>query len=171
MTDRQLTAGPLLIKDAKMLFKNFTGLGKPLNSEGDRNFNVVIDPQLAPKLIEDGWRVKKLKDRQDGDDVIEGDYVLKVKVNYGKGRPPRCVVITSQNRVDWGADEIGALDVADIKKVDVLINGWWSDMAGGGYGGYLKTIFVWLNEDELELEYADLLPGSSSEHDEELQDA
>lgn len=167
MTDRPMSAGPLRIDGAKLLFKNFGGLEKQYNSAGDRNFTVVIDPELAPQLIEDGWRVKKLKDRQDGDEVIEGDYILKVKVNYGKGRPPRCVVITSQSREDWGMDEIAALDVADIKNVDVLINGWWSDMAGGGYGGYLKSIFVTLNEDELELKYADIL----REHPDDMDEA
>ncbi len=58
------------------------------------------------------------------------------------------------------------LDSVDIKKVDLLVNGWWSDMAGGGYSGFLKSIFVTLNEDELELKYADMQNASDlSDHD------
>lgn len=144
----------LLIEDAKLIFRNFSGQEREFNSEGDRNFSVVLEPERAKELLAEGWRVKQLKPRPDEE---EGDYHLKVKVNYKKGRPPRVVVITSKNRVDWGQDEVGALDSAvGIKKVDLLINGWWSDMAGGGYGGFLKSAFITLDEDELELKYADL---------------
>ena len=144
----------LMIQDARIIFRNFAGREREYNSEGDRNFSVVLEPSLAKKLIDEGWRVKQLKPREDEE---EGDYHLKVNLNYKKGRPPRCVVITSKSHTELGMDEIALLDAADIKQVDVMINGWWSDMAGGGYSGFLKSIFVTLNEDELELMYASLL--------------
>lgn len=148
--------------DARLIFRNFQGLERPFNSEGDRNFSVVLEELEAKELIAEGWRVKQTKERLDG---TPGDYHLKVKLNYKKGRPPRCVVITpsSGKRVEWGEDEIGMLDIADIDKVDVLINGWWSDMAGGGYSGFLRTIFVFLHEDALEVKYADLLNQNPNE--------
>jgi hypothetical protein len=142
---------PLLIDDAKIIFRNFAGREGLYNSEGDRNFSVVLEPKLAKKLLDAGWRVKQLKPREEGE---EGDYHLKVTVNYKKGRPPRCVMITSRGRTDLGADEVGLLDVADIKKVDLLLNGWWSDMAGGGFSAFLKSAFVTISEDALELRYA-----------------
>jgi hypothetical protein len=142
----------LMIEDVKLLFRNFSGAERPYNSEGDRNFHVVLEPELAKKLEAEGWRVKQLKSREEDE---EGDYHMKVIVNYKKGRPPRCVLITSNNRTELGSDEVGLLDAADIEKADVMINGWWSDMAGGGYSGFLKTIFVWIREDALELKYAD----------------
>lgn len=147
----------VIIEDARIIFRNFGGRELLYNSEGDRNFSVILEPELAKLLKEDGWRVKQLRPREEGE---EGDYHLKVIVNYKKGRPPRCVLITSNNRTDLGADEVGILDAADIKKVDLIINGWHSDMAGGGKSAYLKSIFVTLNEDELELKYADV--GNSS---------
>ncbi len=143
----------LLVEDAKIIFRNFAGLERDFNSEGDRNFSVVLKPDLAKKLIAEGWRVKQLKPREEGE---EGDYHLKVTVNYKKGRPPRCVMITSQNRNELGADEVMLFDAADIRKVDLIVNGWWSDMAGGGYSGFLKSIFVTIDEDELELKYAEI---------------
>lgn len=140
----------VLIEGAKLIFRNFSGLAREFNSEGDRNFSVVLEPELAAKLKAQGWRVKQLKAREEGE---EGDYHLKVTVNYKKGRPPRCVLISSQNRTDLGSEEVSVFDTADIKNADLIINGWWSDMAGGGYGAYLKTIFVTINEDELEMKY------------------
>ena len=145
----------LLLEDAKIIFRNFSGVEREYNSAGDRNFSVVIPPDLAKKLIDEGWRVKQLKAREDDE---EGDYHLKVNVNYKKGRPPRCVLVTSRQRTDLGAEEVGIFDSADIKKVDLIVNGWYSDMAGGGYSGFLKSIFVTLHEDALELKYADGIP-------------
>ena len=145
--------GTILIENAKLIFRNFAGREREYNSEGDRNFSVVLEPELARKMLDEGWRVKQLKPREEGE---EGDYHLKVTVNYKKGRPPRVMMITSRGGTDLGADEVEILDVADIKKADILINGWWSDMAGGGFSGFLKSAFITLNEDELEMKYADV---------------
>lgn len=142
----------VLIEGAKLVFRNFAGLAKDFNSEGDRNFSVILDPKRAEQMLAAGWRVKQLKPR---DDDELGDYHLKVKLNYRTGRPPRAVQITSNNRVELGMEEVSMLDVADIKNVDLIINGYWSDMAGGGYTGYLKSIWVTINEDELDLKYSE----------------
>lgn len=139
-----------LVEGANIIFRNFAGAAREFNSEGDRNFSVILPKDLALKLKGEGWRVKQLKPR---DDDEEGDYHLKVKVNYKTGRPPRVVLMTSNNRTDLGADEVSMIDVADIKNVDLIINGYWNDMSGGGYTGYLKTMFVTVNEDDLEMKY------------------
>lgn len=141
----------LLVEDAKLLFRNFAGRAQNFNSEGDRNFSVVLEPELAEKLKADGWRVKQLKPREEGE---PGDYHMKVNVNYRTGRPPRCVQLTSKNKVELGAEEVGMLDVADIKKVDLIVNGYYSEMNGGGISCYLKSIWVTINEDELDLKYS-----------------
>jgi hypothetical protein len=142
---------PELFEDCEIIFRNFSGIAREFNSEGDRNFSVIIPRDRALKMKDAGWRVKQLKPRGEDD---EGEYHIKVKLNYKTGRPPRVVLITSKARTELGQDEVGMLDAVDIKKVDCIINGWWSDMQDGGFSGYLKTIFVTLNEDELELKYA-----------------
>lgn len=145
----------LLVEDARILFRNFSGIEREFNSKGDRNFVLVLDTETATLLENDGWNVKYLKAREEGETPTP---YINVKVNYDKGRPPRCVVITSKQRNEWGADEVGALDSADIKKVDVIVRPYnWEVNGNTGIKAYLKTIFVWLNEDELELKYADLL--------------
>ena len=123
----QNEAPSVTIENARLIFRNFAGVEREFNSEGDRNFSVVLEPKLAQQLKDAGWRVKQLKPR--GEDE-EGDYHLKVTVNYKKGRPPRCVLITSNNRTELGSDEVMLFDTADIKQADLILNGWWSDMAG-----------------------------------------
>lgn len=147
----------LLIEDADIMFRNFAGREQTFNSEGDRNFCVMLDsrPDLVERLTKDGWNVKYLKPREEGD---EPRPYLQVKVSYGKGRPPRCVMITSRQRTDLGADEVAILDVVDIKKVDLIIRPYsWEVNGKQGVKAYLKTIMVTLNEDELERKYADIL--------------
>lgn len=140
------------LENAKMIFRNFTGREGQYNSEGDRNFHVILTSEQARELGNEGWRVKQMKPRDDE----PGDFHLKVTVNYKKGRPPRVVLISSKGRTELGAEEVALLDSADIEKSSMVLNGWYSDMAGGGYGAFLKTIFVWIREDELELMYANI---------------
>lgn len=137
-----------------LIFRNFAGIERGLNSEGDRNFSIKLDPKKAKSMIADGWRVKQLKPRGEEE---EGDYILKVKLNYKRGKPPRVVVITSKSPTgkDWGQKEVKWLDMADIQKADVIVNGWWNEGGGTeGYSGYLKSMFVTLEEDYLELKYS-----------------
>lgn len=145
----------VLVENAKLIFRNFEGREAQFNSAGDRNFSLVLDKELAEQMRAEGWRVKQLRAREEDD---EGDYHIKVIVNYKKGRPPQVVLVTNQGkkRTELGPDEVGILDLADIKNVDLIINGFWSDMNGGGYSAYLKTIFVTINEDPLQLKYADM---------------
>lgn len=141
------------IEGADIIFRNFAGRERQYNEEGNRNFHIVLPPDLAKSMLADNWRVKQLQPK-DGED--EGTYHIKVTVNYKKGRPPRCVMITSRGRTDLGADEVEILDYADIKNVDVVLNGWYSDMNGGGYSAFLKAIYVTIEEDEFAMKYADL---------------
>lgn len=138
----------------EILFRNFAGAPREFNSEGDRNFCVKLDPEHAKQLKEKGWRVKQLKPREEGE---EGDWILKVKVNFKTGRPPKCMLKTSSKTTVLDEDNVKFLDAVDVERVDVVINGWWSDMAEGGYSGFLKTIALTAAEDEVEAMYmADL---------------
>lgn len=150
-------------KDVKLLFRNFAGRSGPYNNDGARNFHVLLNEQTSRELEKQGWRVKQMKDQEDG---TPGDKHLKVNVNYKTGRPPRIVLVTSKGQTDLGPDEAASIDVADIEKADLVVNGWYSDMAGGGYSAFLKTLFVTIREDELELMYAVTQPA----HDDAASD-
>lgn len=147
----------LVIEGADVRFRNFAGMERPFNSEGDRNFCVFLTREMSDLLRRGGWNVKTLKPRNEDEDGQDGQDYIQVSVNYKKGRPPRIVFISSKGRVDAGADEIDILDYADVKQWDVIINPYHWDVNGNtGVKAYLKSLFVVMNEDELELKYADL---------------
>lgn len=148
----------IMIEDAELIFRNFAGREREFNSEGERNFCIMLDkrPDIVKIMEERGWNVKQLKPREDDDGPRP---YIQVKVEYKKGRPPRCVLVSSRGRTDLGADEVEILDMADIKTADVILNGYHWDVKGTGTGvkAYLKSIYLTINEDELDLKYADLL--------------
>jgi len=145
--------GTVLIEGAQTIFRNFKGKEGPYNREGDRNFCVLLDEGTAKMLADDGWPVKNLPGREEGD--VEQPY-LQVSVKY-KGRPPRIAMITSRGRTELGEDEVELLDHAEFKNVDLIIRPYnWEVNGKTGIKAYLKSMFVTIEEDELERKYADI---------------
>jgi hypothetical protein len=123
------------------------------NREGDRNFGVLLDEQLAKEMSEDGWNVKWLKPREEGEP--EQAYI-QVSVNF-KGRPPRVVMISSRGRTNLGEHEVELLDWADISTADLIMRPYeWAVNDKHGIKAYLQSIFVTIEEDALELKYAEI---------------
>lgn len=146
----------LRMDNVRIIFRNFQGKEGQYNREGDRNFAVPIDDDLAKVLEKDGWNIKTLRPRED-DEEQHAQPILPVSVKYGKGRPPRIVMVTSRGRTDLGEDEIEVLDYADIENVDLIVRPYeWSVNGKSGIKAYLKTMFVTIREDELEMKYADI---------------
>jgi hypothetical protein len=143
----------LVIEDARMVFRNFAGKEGKYNKEGDRNFCVLLDPQVAEDMANDGWNVKTLKSREEGE---PGTPYIQVSVGY-KGRPPHIVMITSRGRTDIGEDAVELLDWAEIRTVDIIIRPYNWDVNGEqGVKAYLKSMFMTIEEDYLEMKYAEI---------------
>ena len=139
-----------MIEDARIIFRNFGGKEGQYNREGDRNFAVVLDAATADQMASDGWNVKYLKAREEGE---EDTPYIPVEVKY-KVRPPRVTLVTSGGRTPLGEKEIEMLDYADIKMVDLFCNGYnWVVGDKSGIKAYLQTMFVTINEDPLERKY------------------
>lgn len=144
------------IEDARLIFKNFAGKEGQYNEKGERNFAVVIDPESADQFAADGWNVRQRPPREEGD---EPTFYIPVKVNF-KNRPPRIVMITSAGRTHLDEDSVETLDWADIRLADLIIRGFeWEVNGKSGTKAYLQSLFVTIEEDELEQKYAMTDPG------------
>lgn len=151
--------GQLLMENAEILFRNFSGKEGMYNAEGDRNFCVLLDEPTSKQLIEDGWNVKTLRAR---DDDEEPRNYIQVSVKYrGRSgnavRPPTIVMVTSKGRTALSEAECELLDWVDIKNVDLIVRPFeWAVNGKTGIKAYLKSIYVTIQEDALQLKYSDV---------------
>lgn len=143
----------IAIEDAQIIFRNFAGTESQYNRAGNRNFNVIIDdPDMAQKLIEDGWNIKQLKPR---DDEEMPKYRLEVSVAFGNF-PPNIFMVTKHNKTKLDEESVAALDYAELKTVDLVIRPYQWDVNGKqGIKAYLKTGYFVVEEDEFAAKYAE----------------
>jgi hypothetical protein len=148
------------LENVQILWPNFSGREGPYNREGDRSFNILLTPEQADMLASDGWNVKVTKARElDEGEVTGGEPYLPVSLHYGKGRPPRVVLITERGRTELGEDMVEILDGVEWVNADVMIRPHdWVVTNKSGRKAYLKALYATINEDYLERKYADVKP-------------
>lgn len=154
----------ITFEDARIIFRNFEGKEDRFNPKGRRNFCVLLDEETAHILKKDGWNVRWLPPRDEGD---EEQAYMQVSVSY-KTRPPKIVLISESTRGKTYVDEasVHILDWADIRMVDFIVSPYHWDINGKtGVKAYLKKMFVTLVEDELERKYADIPQENRYEED------
>lgn len=143
-------AKSFLVEDARIVFRNFEGKAGQYNRKGERSFAVVLEQEVADALVADGWNVKYLRAQDEGEP--ETPYI-QVSVNFNN-RPPRVVMITSTSRTNLTEESIEVLDWAEIQHVDLIARGFdWERNGKTGTKAYLKSLFVTIEEDELERKY------------------
>jgi len=158
-----ITNGALTVEDAHLRYKNFSGVGGDYNSEGKRNFNLVIDdPEFAQQLNEEGWHVR-FKEPRDPQDV--GMYLLKVNVNYEARKQPEIWMHDELGRMTprlLSEEDVGQLDTADIVSCDIQIRPWkWVRGNDSGISAYLEYMHVFYKEDPFKYKYANLESNSN----------
>lgn len=150
------------VEGARLIFRNFSGEeqtngGRIMNRKGDRNFGIILTEEMAKKLANDGWRVRRLKPRPDDPEQYMTPW-LKVKVAFGK-IPPIVNLITSRGKTKLNEEQVGTLDWVVIKNVDVIVRPFnYPEIDGrpGGVSAYLKAIYITIQEDKFAEKYADI---------------
>lgn len=156
MSDRQ--ENTLLVEGAEIRWRNFTGEVRRYNNEGKRNFCLFLPEETAMKILADGWPVKMLEPREEGE---ERKYFVKVNIKLGGKRPPTIVMITHRGRTELPDEIVQTLDYVWIKNVDLVVRSHdWSFDGNSGTNVYLNAIYVTLEENPhevlLEERYGDI---------------
>lgn len=132
--------GILQIDEARIVYRNFSGVGSKYNREGDRNFAVVIPSEdIANKLIDNGWNVK-IKPARDEDD--QPFMFLPVKIKFNE-RGPAVYVESGSNVRRLAESNVNIIDNIDISSVDMDIRPYEWDVNGKqGKTAYLQSIKI-----------------------------
>ena len=133
--------GILQIDEARIIFRNFAGIGSKFNREGDRNFAVIIPSEdIANRMREEGWNVKIKAPREEGDTPF---MYLPVKVKFNE-RGPQIYLKTGSTVNKLNENTISCLDKLDILSVDMDIRPYDWEMSDGktGRSAYLQSMQV-----------------------------
>lgn len=138
------------IDNAQIRFRNFTGEPTKFDKAGGkRTFSVILDPDMADKLRDDGWNVKSWEP-EGADEPI---YHLPVEISY-KIYPPKVWMISGNKKTMLQEDTISALQYAEFTKVQLIIRPYcWEVNGKSGIKAYVKAMYVSIEEDEFEKEY------------------
>lgn len=145
--------GNIAIENAHIMFRNFRGEASKFNAAGKRNFCVRLDQDIADQMIHDGWNVKFLRPREEGDEPTP---YIQVAVSFDNIEP-NIFTITGNHKNRLNSDTIDILDYAEIENIDLIIRPYnWEVNGKTGVKAYVKNMYVTLVEDEFADKYADI---------------
>lgn len=143
----------LIKENARIIFRNFSGKESKFNRDGNRNFCLIIDdPDEADEMMHEGWNVKTLRPREEDDEPI---YYIQVAVSFGNTQP-KIFLVTRNGKTPLDEETVGLLDSAEIRSVDLTVRPYFWEVNGkSGIKGYLRSMYVTIEEDEFAEKYAE----------------
>lgn len=144
----------LSVENARIIFRNFAGKESKFNPKGKRNFCLLLDPDSAQNLSDEGWNVKFLNPRDPDDDPQPYIQVAVAFENF----PPNVWLISGKKKTKLDEDSVAVLDYAEIQNVDIIVTPYFWELPSGksGIKAYVKTMYVTIVEDEFQKKYKDL---------------
>lgn len=140
----------LIVENARIAFRNFSGKEGKFNRAGDRNFSIIFDKETGEELNEQGWNVKILPAKDEYEDPV---YKLAVSVKYGK-ISPNIYLISGRTKTALDETSVGTLDFAEIENVDIVIRPYnWEVNGTTGVKAYVRTMYVTIREDKFAKKY------------------
>lgn len=144
--------GILMIDEARITHRNFSGAPSQYNREGDRNFSLIIPDQnivetLQNDVNEDGaaWNVKIKPPRDEDDNPF---IYLPVKVRFNQYGPKIYLMTPEGIQRQLDEESVGILDKISIEKVDLDIRPYDNITSGRPYRtAYLQSIRVYQRVD------------------------
>ena len=100
----------LVVENAHIAFRNFSGKESKFNRAGNRNFCVIFDKETGEELQAQGWNLGILKPR---DEYEEPSYKLSVAVQFGKF-PPKVYMIVGRKKNLLDENKIKNLEIVEI---------------------------------------------------------
>ena len=145
----------LEIENARLIFRNFSGKPDKYNAKGGvRKFGVIIAPEMAEQLRDEGWNIKMLAPKEEGGDPL---FYLSVKLQYGEYRQPNVYLISNGRKTLLDEDNVKEIDTAELQYVNLVISPYYWEVNGKtGINAYLKTGYFEILTDSFASRYEDL---------------
>lgn len=143
----------IAIDDTRFIYQtNFSGdPARDRFADSRRKANILIpDPEQAKDLVKAGFKVRSTKPRPDDDpEEFQPEYfvsaVLKYRNRMGQPvkYPPRVYLVSGDNEpVPLDEESVACLDQMRVRNVNVILNPYEYDPAGGGVSLYIRTMYV-----------------------------
>ena len=143
----------LVVENARIGFRNFSGKEGKFNPAGRRNFCVFLEKEMGEQLEKDGWNIRWLEPR---DLTEDRQAYLQVAVSYDN-IPPKIILVSSHGKTQLDESSVNLLDWAEITNVDLIIRPYnWNVNGKEGVKAYAKSMYVTIAEDNFENKYLDV---------------